>query len=327
MALHFYDCGANRAFTAQAFIGMFVPMLLRARPNDPWLNEGFVVHSFEPNHKLRGYFSNFTGESSKYLRELGNWKKKKRKALMRASGGKTMPYVATPADASFAVGSQGALCKANGRRAKKGRCISRGVPPVIRGVRNFTLVEAAVWTADTTLTFNLGTSDDASTLMSDKTSGKKGSLFMPTTMSVPALDFSRFLARTSRPGDFVVLKLDIEGAEYDVLERLVRDGILSRVSLLFIEWHGSKMSNEESYRARERSLQAAIRQNVGAADVPWEAAEWLGRHAHAGDNSGRDARLQRSLEVAMDALKHSYDMWRKAKGRKPGSYRPRRRPF
>lgn len=34
-----------------------------------------------------------------------------------------------------------------------------------------------------------------------------------------------------------VLKLDIEGAEYDVLEDLHQSGLLSKVSVIMLEWH------------------------------------------------------------------------------------------
>jgi hypothetical protein len=36
------------------------------------------------------------------------------------------------------------------------------------------------------------------------------------------------------------LKLDIEGAEYDILEKMVADGTIKRIDELFIEFHWDK---------------------------------------------------------------------------------------
>ena len=54
---------------------------------------------------------------------------------------------------------------------------------------------------------------------------------------VPAVDFSAWLRRTVSPGDRVVVKMDIEGAEYPVLAKLVDEGTINLISVLYIEWH------------------------------------------------------------------------------------------
>ncbi|MEU6718027.1 FkbM family methyltransferase [Nonomuraea sp. NPDC046802] len=54
---------------------------------------------------------------------------------------------------------------------------------------------------------------------------------------VPALDFSAWLRRTIAPDDDVIVKMDIEGAEYPVLTKLVADGTIDLISVLYIEWH------------------------------------------------------------------------------------------
>jgi hypothetical protein len=54
---------------------------------------------------------------------------------------------------------------------------------------------------------------------------------------VPAIDFSAWLRRTVGPDDHVVVKMDIEGAEYPVLTKLLNDGTINLISVLYIEWH------------------------------------------------------------------------------------------
>jgi FkbM family methyltransferase len=45
-----------------------------------------------------------------------------------------------------------------------------------------------------------------------------------------------------------VLKVDVEGAEYDILERLVEHDRDRFVKRLYVEWHDSKMSSDNTER-------------------------------------------------------------------------------
>ena len=54
---------------------------------------------------------------------------------------------------------------------------------------------------------------------------------------LPCIDLSRFLLTEFDATDLIVLKLDIEGAEYEVLERIVATDAVSRLSELYVEYH------------------------------------------------------------------------------------------
>ncbi|KAJ1390435.1 hypothetical protein B484DRAFT_484594 [Ochromonadaceae sp. CCMP2298] len=55
---------------------------------------------------------------------------------------------------------------------------------------------------------------------------------------LPAVTLLQLFRRHSiRPADFVVLKVDVEGAEYDLLRSVVLDRLSSRIDLLAVEWH------------------------------------------------------------------------------------------
>jgi hypothetical protein len=54
--------------------------------------------------------------------------------------------------------------------------------------------------------------------------------------------------------DYVILKMDIEGAEYDTLEKIITDGRLKFINKLYIEWHSTMFSEPEKYKTREDKI-------------------------------------------------------------------------
>lgn len=80
---------------------------------------------------------------------------------------------------------------------------------------------------------------------------------------VPCFDFSSWLRGLPEPP---VVKLDVEGAEFPILEKLVADGTDVLVSELLVEWHDDKMADQVERRA---ALLASLRCPV----TPWEDAK------------------------------------------------------
>ena len=71
------------------------------------------------------------------------------------------------------------------------------------------------------------------------------------TVKVKAIDFGQWLSRTYSKDDVVYVKLDIEGAEYAVLEHMLQDGSLSRVDRLYVEFHGVQQATAMDAGAAE----------------------------------------------------------------------------
>jgi len=72
---------------------------------------------------------------------------------------------------------------------------------------------------------------------------------------VPCFDFSAWLMRTFSLHDHVTVKMDIEGAEYDLLEKMMADRSILLVNELICEWHYDRypnMSAERHNRIRNR---------------------------------------------------------------------------
>jgi len=79
---------------------------------------------------------------------------------------------------------------------------------------------------------------------------------------VPCFDFSEWLRGLPEPP---VVKLDVEGAEFPILERLVAEGTDGLVAELLVEWHDGKMPE---YADRKAALLAELECPV----APWEDA-------------------------------------------------------
>jgi FkbM family methyltransferase len=89
-------------------------------------------------------------------------------------------------------------------------------------------------------------------------------LTMRTT--VPCVEFAKLLAE--RPEDeYVVVKMDIEGAEFPVLRQLAERGLLRKIKLLFIEWHERLVPGETSNTRGQ--LERQLRE-AGVKVLSWE---------------------------------------------------------
>lgn len=118
-----------------------------------------------------------------------------------------------------------------------------------RDDKDVTLHRSAVWTHDGEIDFYLtdGRSDyygvedvpwGSSTLMKEKTSGNVNPDRKET---VPCVDIAAFTEKHGKDADLIILKMDIEGAEYDVLEHMLETGVMNKINVLMIEYHHRKV--------------------------------------------------------------------------------------
>ena len=57
------------------------------------------------------------------------------------------------------------------------------------------------------------------------------------TITAPTIDLALFIRTNFRLRDYVILKLDVEGSEYEILDKLLTSGVYRFVDKLFIEFH------------------------------------------------------------------------------------------
>ena len=60
------------------------------------------------------------------------------------------------------------------------------------------------------------------------------------------LDFSRFLRVLFVKEDHIVLKFDIEGAEFDLLDKMIADETILLINTIYVEWHNKMVFNRKN---------------------------------------------------------------------------------
>lgn len=80
---------------------------------------------------------------------------------------------------------------------------------------------------------------------------EKNNVSSDNFQNTPCIDFAHFLTEHFSPADEVVLKIDIEGKEYDLLDHLVNTGSINLIDKIFCEWHDQKIP---SLRPRHQPL-------------------------------------------------------------------------
>lgn len=96
----------------------------------------------------------------------------------------------------------------------------------------------AAWVEDTELEFAVDQTETplGSTLMP----GKKAIWDTMPKIKVQAFDFSEWL-KQFKSDDFVVVKMDCEGAEFPILEKMIVDGTIKVPAVLLVEFHPNKV--------------------------------------------------------------------------------------
>lgn len=126
------------------------------------------------------------------------------------------------------------------------------------GVR-ILLERKAAWTFDGEVEMTLVPGERAwdSTLMRDKNSRREWQ--QGALVSVPCFDIARFLREVEPVGEGLILKMDIEGAEFPLCEHLIGTHTDALVGRLLVEWHDQKMGYPPERRsALEERLRCPV---------------------------------------------------------------------
>lgn len=134
-----------------------------------------------------------------------------------------------------------------------------------------TLINKAIWTFDGTIPFHISRDKNqvSSSILSGKMSVVDGVLvpFMhDSPINVECIDFSKWLRNTFKHYWDLTIKFDIEGAEYEVLWKMIEDGTIGMVNHLYVEFHADKIPGmKESHDRLINKLES-----LGVKVKPWD---------------------------------------------------------
>jgi len=99
-------------------------------------------------------------------------------------------------------------------------------------------IKKAVWTDDGEIEFRLENRNDASHIDGIRDS-------VDRKITVPTMDFSKFIAELPKDATICV-SMDIEGAEYPVMRKMLEDKTAQKLDLLDIEFHHRLLTDEDN---------------------------------------------------------------------------------
>jgi FkbM family methyltransferase len=73
-------------------------------------------------------------------------------------------------------------------------------------------------------------------------------------VEVPCVDLSKFIIDNFSKEDRIIIKMDIEGAEFDTLSKIVESGVVEYIDELYVEWHDHYFTNKEEMLEKKKIL-------------------------------------------------------------------------
>lgn len=132
------------------------------------------------------------------------------------------------------------------------------------------VMNAAVYVKDDTLSFNLSPAcTDGSSILKTLNNNH-----LATTVEIPCFDLSSWIKDSFTSNDYIILKLDIEGAEYDVLEKMVADETIQMVNELWGEWHYGHIINNLTEEEKQPFVDRVIALNQKLKELNKEMQIW-----------------------------------------------------
>lgn len=89
-------------------------------------------------------------------------------------------------------------------------------------------------------------------------------------ISVMSIDFSLFLKNVATKDDFVVVKMDIEGAEFAVLQSLIDTSAYELIDHLYCEYHDRFFDDTEKYQSLRKYYEDFFGSRQGLVSNPWK---------------------------------------------------------
>lgn len=140
-----------------------------------------------------------------------------------------------------------------------------GTKTIAKYPRNVIFHKAAIWIEDGWMECFTNPSKPR-TVSATVLHGKStGGLDYSRPMKIRSIDFSKWISDNFSPDDNIIVKCDIEGAEYEVFRKMIKDGTIRYIKRLYMERHwdrfGWPKSEDEKFVAEVRAAGLQIRGN------------------------------------------------------------------
>lgn len=133
---------------------------------------------------------------------------------------------------------------------------------------NINFYDKAVWVYDGVVKFYISVGNSVgSTIIKEKTTG---GIYENVFSETECIDISRFLYENVSYEDYVIIKLDIEGGEYQILRHLIDTKAISLVKDLFVEFHKDKVINSLYDGEHENLINELKDLGFDNCEIPWE---------------------------------------------------------
>jgi len=104
------------------------------------------------------------------------------------------------------------------------------------------LIRSAAWIYDGELDFYISKSNPSMVQGSSVYKAKRtGNLDKEHPQKIPCIDFSKWIRDNFQKEDNIIIKMNIEGAEYDILEKMIADGTIDYIKTLFVQFHWQRI--------------------------------------------------------------------------------------
>lgn len=113
-----------------------------------------------------------------------------------------------------------------------------------------TLYKKVVWIRDGKIKFYLSDTPlgNGSSVIKEK---RTGNLDKDNPITLRCIDFSQWVKKHFTPEDYIFIKMDIEGAETEVLKKMMEDKTLSYIDKLSVSFHYNKIGVMNAAKNKE----------------------------------------------------------------------------
>lgn len=137
---------------------------------------------------------------------------------------------------------------------------------------NITYFNAAVSTENKTIPLlvqhkkekhssKINTGQGSTIVSTDSLKENLGKMQANEFINVECIDLDEWITNNTTDNDSIIIKFDIEGEEYDVLEKLMYSSNIKKIKKIYVEWHGHHMKQADEYAERQKIIEEKLKES------------------------------------------------------------------